>query len=39
MFDMIAVGRALISDPAWVEKARAGEPFVPYDVTSLARLA
>ncbi len=39
MFDMIAVGRALISDPAWVEKARVGETFLPYDVTCLERLS
>jgi len=38
MFDMIAVGRALISDPQWVMKMRSGEAFVPYDVTSLGRL-
>jgi 2,4-dienoyl-CoA reductase-like NADH-dependent reductase (Old Yellow Enzyme family) len=38
MFDMIAVGRALISDPAWVEKARAGAPFLPFDKTCLTRL-
>jgi len=38
MFDMIAVGRALLSDPAWVERARAGEPFVPYDPACLQHL-
>ncbi|CAN5220063.1 NADH:flavin oxidoreductase [soil metagenome] len=38
MFDMIAVGRALISDPEWALKARSGEAFIPYDVTSLGRL-
>jgi 2,4-dienoyl-CoA reductase-like NADH-dependent reductase (Old Yellow Enzyme family) len=38
MFDMIAVGRALISDPDWALKARRGETFIPYDVTSLGRL-
>jgi 2,4-dienoyl-CoA reductase-like NADH-dependent reductase (Old Yellow Enzyme family) len=38
MFDMIAVGRALISDPQWVMKARSGTPFIPYDITSLGRL-
>jgi 2,4-dienoyl-CoA reductase-like NADH-dependent reductase (Old Yellow Enzyme family) len=38
MFDMIAVGRALISDPAWAERARAGEPFIPYDPASLQHL-
>ncbi|MCU1515153.1 MAG: 12-oxophytodienoate reductase, partial [Microbacteriaceae bacterium] len=39
MFDMIAVGRALISDPNWLEKARSGEPFMAYDRTSLDRLS
>jgi 2,4-dienoyl-CoA reductase-like NADH-dependent reductase (Old Yellow Enzyme family) len=38
-FDMIAVGRALISDPDWLEKARSGADFHPYDRTSLDRLA
>ena len=38
MFDMVAVGRALISDPEWVAKARVGAPFLPYDATSLGRL-
>jgi 2,4-dienoyl-CoA reductase-like NADH-dependent reductase (Old Yellow Enzyme family) len=38
MFDMIAVGRALLSDPAWAERARAGEPFVPYDPACLQHL-
>jgi len=38
MFDMIAVGRALISDSAWVEKARAGGAFVPYDQAALSGL-
>lgn len=39
MFDMVAVGRALISDPEWVQKARSGAPFTPYDATCLGRLA
>jgi len=38
MFDMIAVGRALISDPTWAERARAGGPFVHYDPASLQHL-
>jgi len=38
MFDLVGVGRALISDPAWSEKARAGAPFLPFDKTRLARL-
>jgi len=38
MFDMIAVGRALISDAGWVQKARAGGNFVPYDPAALSQL-
>jgi 2,4-dienoyl-CoA reductase-like NADH-dependent reductase (Old Yellow Enzyme family) len=38
MFDMVAVGRALISDPQWAQKARSGAPFLPYDKASLGRL-
>ena len=38
MFDMIAVGRALISDPDWVQKARAGGEFLPYDQAALSEL-
>lgn len=38
MFDLIAVGRAFLSDPAWPEKARKGEPFLPFDKSSVARL-
>ena len=29
-FDLAGVGRSLIADPAWVEKVRANEPFVPF---------
>lgn len=29
-FDLAGVGRSLIADPAWAEKVRAGEPFVPF---------
>ena len=38
MFDLIAVGRALVSDPAWARKARTGEPFLPFDREALNRL-
>lgn len=38
MFDLVAVGRALISDPAWAKKARNGDAFLPYDASSLERL-
>ena len=38
MFDLVGVGRALISDPAWAQKARAGKPFLPFDKSTLARL-
>ena len=29
-FDLVAVGRAMIGDPAWAHKFRAGEPTEPY---------
>jgi 2,4-dienoyl-CoA reductase-like NADH-dependent reductase (Old Yellow Enzyme family) len=34
-FDVVAVGRALVADPAWVAKARAGhlDQVVPFDRT------
>lgn len=37
-FDMIAVGRSLIMDPAWVRKARAGEPFEPFRLEAYGEL-
>ncbi|MGI2034162.1 NADH:flavin oxidoreductase [Rhizobium panacihumi] len=39
-FDLIAVGRALITDPAWVEKIRSGnwEGLKGFDAASLAEL-
>ena len=33
-FDLVAVGRSLLNDPAWAHKARLGEPFEPYDKKS-----
>jgi len=38
MFDLVAVGRAPISDLAWARKARSGEPFLPFDRQPLNRL-
>lgn len=30
-FDLVALGRALIADPGWVERAACGAPFLPYE--------
>lgn len=38
-FDLIAVGRALISDPAWVNKVREGERVGGFEAKDLAVLA
>lgn len=37
-FDMVAVGRSLLNDPAWLEKAIAGQDFSPFDTANLERL-
>jgi len=37
-FDLVAVGRALLMDPQWVNKARAGEPFAPFRLEAYASL-
>jgi len=37
-FDMVAVGRSLLNDPAWLEKAIAGAEFSPFDRANLDRL-
>jgi 2,4-dienoyl-CoA reductase-like NADH-dependent reductase (Old Yellow Enzyme family) len=37
-FDLIAVGRSLLNDPRWWEKAKAGIPFLPFDSENLNRL-
>jgi 2,4-dienoyl-CoA reductase-like NADH-dependent reductase (Old Yellow Enzyme family) len=37
-FDLVALGRALLMDPAWVLKAQAGIPFEPFDITAYSRL-
>ncbi len=29
-FDLVGVGRSLLADPAWAEKVRSGEPFLPF---------
>jgi 2,4-dienoyl-CoA reductase-like NADH-dependent reductase (Old Yellow Enzyme family) len=37
-FDLACVGRSLLIDPAWVRKARSGEPFAPFNIASFAKL-
>jgi 2,4-dienoyl-CoA reductase-like NADH-dependent reductase (Old Yellow Enzyme family) len=37
-FDLIAVGRSLLNDARWLQKAISGEPFAPFDPTALKRL-
>jgi 2,4-dienoyl-CoA reductase-like NADH-dependent reductase (Old Yellow Enzyme family) len=37
-FDLVALGRALLMDPAWVLKASAGAPFEPFDLGAYGRL-
>jgi 2,4-dienoyl-CoA reductase-like NADH-dependent reductase (Old Yellow Enzyme family) len=37
-FDLVALGRALLMDPAWVLKAQAGEAFEAFDITAYGRL-
>jgi 2,4-dienoyl-CoA reductase-like NADH-dependent reductase (Old Yellow Enzyme family) len=37
-FDLVAVGRSVLNDPQWFEKARAGEPFAAFDPANLQRL-
>jgi 2,4-dienoyl-CoA reductase-like NADH-dependent reductase (Old Yellow Enzyme family) len=38
-FDLVGVGRSLLNDPAWANKARLGEPFEPYDRSSMRGVA
>jgi 2,4-dienoyl-CoA reductase-like NADH-dependent reductase (Old Yellow Enzyme family) len=38
-FDLVGVGRSLISDPAWVEKVRAGEAFRPFHPRVLGEIS
>ena len=37
-FDLVAIGRALLMDPQWVEKAKEGKAFKPFDISAYARL-
>jgi 2,4-dienoyl-CoA reductase-like NADH-dependent reductase (Old Yellow Enzyme family) len=37
-FDLVALGRALLMDPAWVLKAKAGVAFEAFDITAYGRL-
>lgn len=37
-FDLIAVGRSLLNDPAWFDRVRSGDPFLPFDPANLQRL-
>jgi 2,4-dienoyl-CoA reductase-like NADH-dependent reductase (Old Yellow Enzyme family) len=37
-FDIVLVGRAMLSDPAWTERVRTGAPFIPFDRGMLGRL-
>jgi 2,4-dienoyl-CoA reductase-like NADH-dependent reductase (Old Yellow Enzyme family) len=34
-FDLLQVGRALLNDPRWLEKAQNGEEFMPFDPACL----
>ena len=34
-FDLVGVGRAVLNDPQWFDKARTGAPFLPFDPASL----
>lgn len=37
-FDLVSVGRALLNDPSWVQKAGLGQRLSPFDPESLNRL-
>jgi 2,4-dienoyl-CoA reductase-like NADH-dependent reductase (Old Yellow Enzyme family) len=37
-FDLVAVGRALLSDADWVRKVRDGAPLLPFSLEALTRL-
>ncbi|WP_233872916.1 NADH:flavin oxidoreductase [Paraburkholderia adhaesiva] len=37
-FDLVAVGRALLSDPAWAEKLRRSEPLAGFNPSDMAAL-
>jgi 2,4-dienoyl-CoA reductase-like NADH-dependent reductase (Old Yellow Enzyme family) len=34
-FDLLAVGRSLLNDPNWIQRARWGEAFLPFDPRSM----
>lgn len=38
-FDLAGVGRAILNDPNWPERVRAGQPALPFDRENLRRLA
>ncbi len=37
-FDLVAVGRAILADPAWPRKIRRGEPVTPLDPSAFGQL-
>jgi 2,4-dienoyl-CoA reductase-like NADH-dependent reductase (Old Yellow Enzyme family) len=37
-YDLVALGRAFLMDPAWLLKAQAGAPFEPFDLSAYGRL-
>ena len=37
-FDLVSIGRALLNDPYWINRARRGEPLPAFDPESLNRL-
>jgi 2,4-dienoyl-CoA reductase-like NADH-dependent reductase (Old Yellow Enzyme family) len=37
-FDMVAVGRAVLNDPRWIEKARARAGYMPFELASFGQL-
>jgi 2,4-dienoyl-CoA reductase-like NADH-dependent reductase (Old Yellow Enzyme family) len=37
-FDLAGVGRSLLCDPAWLDKVRSGEPFLPFHPRVLATI-
>ncbi len=38
-FDLVAVGRALLNDPQWIQRLQDGHPFLPFDRANLTRLS
>lgn len=38
-FDLAGVGRAILNDPQWPHRVRAGQPALPFDRANLRRLA